>query len=80
MLFTVYRGQGLSKNELLSFSNFLSTTKDWKVSFLYAETVANSETAGIFFEFIVDHLISTILFALVNKFRQFKGEAQILFS
>jgi hypothetical protein len=58
--FVVYRGQGLSKldfdkmfkakNELLSFNNFLSTSKDRDVSFTYAQcNQDNPDLIGVLF-------------------------------
>ena len=89
--FTVYRGQGLStsdfdqlqktKGGLMSFNNFLSTSKSRKVSLDYADSSSmNTDTVGILFEIIIDPSVSTTPFAVIRDFSYYKMEAEVLFS
>ena len=68
--FVVYRGQGLSKTDfekllktqggLLSFNNFLSTSKDEDVSLVFAESaLENTDMVGILFEISIDPGVSS---------------------
>ncbi|CAF1246083.1 unnamed protein product [Adineta ricciae] len=90
--FVVYRGQGLSENNLqnirkmkgglLSFNNFLSTSKDPHVSFLFAESaLSNPELVGILFQMTINPVISSAPFADLNEVSCYKDQEQeILFS
>jgi tetratricopeptide (TPR) repeat protein len=89
--FTVYRGQGLSiidfeklrknKGGLISFNNFLSTSKDRNVSMAFAESASsNSDTNGILFEMTIDPSISSAPFASIQEVSRFSEEEEILFS
>ena len=89
--FMVYRGQGLSKNDfdrmmkakdgLISFNNFLSTSKDRDVSLAYAESnQTNPDLFGILFVMTIDASISSTPFALIDDVSCFKTEQEILFS
>lgn len=87
----VYRGQGLStahfgklrktKGGLISFNNFLSTSKNRTVSFEFAERASEKDdTAGILFVMTVDPLTSSVPFAAIRDVSYFKTEEEILFS
>ncbi|CAF1307243.1 unnamed protein product [Adineta steineri] len=89
--FTVYRGQGLSagdfeqmmkvKGGLISFNNFLSTSKDREVSYAFAESnQASSDLFGILFVIKVDPSQSTSSFASIAGISHFEGEEEVLFS
>ncbi|CAF3996541.1 unnamed protein product [Rotaria sp. Silwood2] len=80
-LLTVYRGQGMfraefeqmrkSKGGLLSFNNFLSTSTDRQLSFMYADsTRENEELIGVLFQMEIDPSISTTPFASLDDMRQ----------
>ncbi|CAF1497130.1 unnamed protein product [Adineta steineri] len=89
--FTVYRGQCLSKEAftemtntkggLLSFNNFLSTSKDRDVSLLFAPQVAtSSDLIGILFVISINPQDSTTPFASVSDISHFHTEEEVLFS
>ncbi|CAF1599644.1 unnamed protein product, partial [Adineta ricciae] len=89
--FIVYRGQGLSKVDfaqlrqakggLVSFNNFLSTTTDRGVSFIYAESSAyNPDLLGILFNIKINPSEPTTPFALIEKISHFSHEVEVLFS
>jgi tetratricopeptide (TPR) repeat protein len=90
--FTVYRGQGMSKTQfdelmntkggLMSFNNFLSTSKDREVSLRFArKAVEDSDSVAIFFIMKIDPSKSTTPFASINDVSYFKGkEDEVLFS
>jgi tetratricopeptide (TPR) repeat protein len=89
--FTVYRGQGLSstdfdqlmktKGGLLSFNNFLSTSKDRDVSLAFAESNQyNTDSVGILFVMTIDSSQSTTPFASINGVSYFQTEDEVLFS
>ncbi|CAF1070622.1 unnamed protein product [Adineta steineri] len=89
--FTVYRGQGLSigdfeqmmkiKGGLISFNNFLSTSKDREISCLFAKSnQANPDLVGILFVMKVDPSQSTSPFASIAGISYFEGEEEVLFS
>ncbi|CAF1531680.1 unnamed protein product [Adineta steineri] len=89
--FTVYRGQGLStrdfekmsktKGGLISFNNFLSASKDRKVSDAFAESNQdNPDLVGILFVMEVDPSRSTSPFASIVGISNFQGEEEVLFS
>ncbi|CAF3358155.1 unnamed protein product [Rotaria socialis] len=90
--FAVYRGQGLlhsefvkmkkNKNGLVSFNNFLSTSTDRQVAYLYADSAAqNPNIMGILFRVEIDPSISTVPFTSLNNISYFGDtEKEILFS
>ena len=86
----VYRGQGLSdhdfeklrdsKGGLLSFNNFLSTSRDRDVSLMYAEDVRdNTNSLGILFEMEINPSILSSTFLSLDSLSQFEQEREILF-
>ncbi|CAF0851864.1 unnamed protein product [Adineta steineri] len=89
--FTVYRGQGLSKEDftemtktkggLLSFNNFLSTSKNHNVSLNFAQQAAtNPDLIGILFVMSINSARSTTPFASVTDVSYFHTEDEVLFS
>ncbi|CAF1095738.1 unnamed protein product [Adineta steineri] len=89
--FTVYRGQGLSKEDftemtktkggLLSFNNFLSTSKNRNVSLNFAQqATTNPDLVGILFVISINSTISTSPFASVTGVSYFHTEDEVLFS
>ncbi|CAF1081296.1 unnamed protein product [Adineta steineri] len=89
--FTVYRGQGLSKKDftkmtktkdgLLSFNNFLSTSKSRNVSLNFAQQAAtNPDLVGILFVISINPTHSTTPFASVSDVSYFHTEDEVLFS
>jgi tetratricopeptide (TPR) repeat protein len=90
--FIVYRGQSLSKTNfdqltntkggLMSFNNFLSTSKDRNVSFGFAcNALTDPDSVGILFVMTIDPSRSTAPFASVNGVSYFKDkEDEVLFS
>ncbi|CAF1128435.1 unnamed protein product [Rotaria sp. Silwood1] len=87
----VYRGQGMShidfdqmkktKGGLISFNNFLSTSKDESLSNAFAESnQCNPDLVGVLFEITIDPAISSTSFAFINDVSQYKTEDEILFS
>ncbi|CAF1133408.1 unnamed protein product [Adineta steineri] len=89
--FIVYRGQALStedfekmsktKGGLLSFNNFLSTSKDRELSYAFAESnQANPDLFGILFVVKVDPSQSTSPFASIAGISKFQEEEEVLFS
>jgi tetratricopeptide (TPR) repeat protein len=90
--FTVYRGQGLSKTDfdqimktkggLMSFNNFLSTSKDRCVSLMFAESnQINPDLVGILFVMTIDPATSSTPFASINNVSHFQDvEEEVLFS
>jgi tetratricopeptide (TPR) repeat protein len=90
-MLTVYRGQGLSKADfqklkeikggLMSFNNFLSTSKDPNVSLHFARSaLADPDSVGIFFVMTIDPSKSTTPFASINGISYFPKEDEVLFS
>ena len=90
---TVYRGQGMDKDEfekkilnnqggLLSFNNFLSTSSEYIVSKGFADAIGEDQRLlGILFQIDIDQTISSTPFArLQKKDSQFDSEEEILFS
>ncbi|CAF4445786.1 unnamed protein product, partial [Adineta steineri] len=80
--FTVYRGQGLSKEDftkmtktkggLLSFNNFLSTSENCDVSLNFAQQAAtNPDLVGILFVMSINPTDSTTPFASVTDVSYF---------
>ncbi|CAF2715631.1 unnamed protein product [Rotaria sp. Silwood2] len=89
--FTVYRGQGLSMAEfdqltkirggLLSFNNFVSTSKDRQVSLRFIhKTIQTSNLVGILFVMKIDPSIPSAPFADIHDVSHFKAEKEILLS
>jgi tetratricopeptide (TPR) repeat protein len=89
--FTVYRGQGLSQanfnqlkemqGELLSFNNFLSTSKKRHVSLDFARrTIATSNLVGVLLVITIDPSIRATPFANVGSISCNHAEKEILFS
>jgi tetratricopeptide (TPR) repeat protein len=90
--FPAYRGQGLSKTDfdqlmntkggLMSFNNFLSTSKDRNVSLRFARNaLTDPNSMGILFVMTIDPSQSTTPFASVNGVSYFKDkEDEVLFS
>lgn len=93
--FTVYRGQGLSGEDfqilhdteggLLSFDNFLSTTKNRKVAMIYAPNAVerNEELIGVLFAITIDPnkvLTTRTPYALIDAYSAFSSEEEILFT
>ncbi|CAF3809564.1 unnamed protein product [Adineta steineri] len=89
--FTVYRGQSLSKEDftemtktkggLLSFNNFLSTSRNRDVSLLFAPQAAtNPDRIGILFIISINPTDSTTPFASVADVSYFHIEDEVLFS
>ena len=89
--FTVYRGQCLSstvfnrliktRDGLLSFNNFLSTSRDKHVSLKFIHrAIEASNLIGILFHIIVDPSICSTPFADICNVSAYKEEEEILFS
>jgi tetratricopeptide (TPR) repeat protein len=90
--FTVYRGQGISKvgfeqmtktkDGLMSFNNFLSTSKTRTVSLDFAQrAVINPDLVGILFIMTIDPSKSTTPFASIIDVSYFKDqEDEVLFA
>jgi tetratricopeptide (TPR) repeat protein len=89
--FTVYRGQSLSstdfdqlmntKGGLLSFNNFLSTSRDREVSLAFADSNQyDHDSVGILFVMTIDPSKSTTPFASINAVSYFQTENEVLFS
>ena len=90
-ILTVYRGQGLfkadfqkmeeTKGGLMSFNNFLSTSKDHDVSLGFAHSaLADPDSVGILFIMTIDPSKSKTPFASINGISYFPKEDEILFS
>ncbi|CAF1137008.1 unnamed protein product [Adineta steineri] len=89
--FLVYRGQGFVKSDfeklqrtqggLISFNNFLSTSKDKGVSIGYAHVASTEpDKVGILFIMSIDPCIKSTPFASIKVESYFKEEDEILFS
>jgi tetratricopeptide (TPR) repeat protein len=89
--FIVYRGQGLSitdfqklqktKGRLMSFNNFLPTSKNREVSLKFAKHASRrNDTVGIFFQMTIDPMVSSASFAAIREVSYFKTEEEILFA
>jgi len=90
--FTVYRGQSISntafeemskiKGELISFNNFLSTSKNRNVSLGFASrVVSNNDLVGILFVMTIDPSQSTTPSASIIDVSYFKDEEdEVLFA
>ncbi|CAF1261161.1 unnamed protein product [Adineta steineri] len=90
-IFTVYRGQCLFKEDfiemrktkggLLSFNNFLSTSRNRDVSLLFApQAGTNPDLIGILFIISINPTDSTTPFASVTDRSYFHTEDEVLFS
>ena len=89
--FIVYRGQGLlssdfeklqtTKRGLISFNNFLSTSKNRDVSHRFARRASTQiNTVGILFEMSIDPSVPSTSFASIQEFSYLKKEEEVLFS
>ncbi|CAF4171022.1 unnamed protein product, partial [Adineta steineri] len=89
--FTVYRGQGLSaedfkkmsktKGGLISFNNFLSTSKVRNISLGFAQRATiNPDQVGVLFIMKINPAQSTTPFASVAGISKFQNEEEVLFS
>ncbi|CAF0843310.1 unnamed protein product [Adineta steineri] len=89
--FLVYRGQGFVKSDfeklqqtqggLMSFNNFLSTSKDKVVSIGYARIASTEpDKVGILFIMSIDPSIKLTPFASIKEESYFREEDEILFS
>ena len=89
--FTVYRGQGLSKADfekltktkggLISFNNFLSTSKKQDVSLVFAKNARlKSDMVGILFQITIHPSVAYTPFAFIRDYSCYKTEEEILFS
>jgi tetratricopeptide (TPR) repeat protein len=90
--FTVYRGQGISKGDfeqltktkggLMSFNNFLSTSKNREVSLKFARrALPNQDMVGVLFVMAIDPSKSTTPFASITDVSYFKEkEEEVLFA
>ncbi|CAF1214450.1 unnamed protein product [Adineta steineri] len=89
--FVVYRGQGLIKPDfeklqktkcgLMSFNNFLSTSKNENVSLEFARRASTkTDMVGILFIMSIDPCIKSTPFAAIKEESFFKKEEEILFS
>ncbi|CAF1011326.1 unnamed protein product [Adineta steineri] len=89
--FIVYRGQGLSetnfeklqktKGGLMSFNNFLSTSKEQYIPLgLACSASENMDTVGILFIMSINPCIKSTPFASIKEVSYFKEEEEILFS
>ncbi|CAF5032533.1 unnamed protein product, partial [Rotaria sp. Silwood1] len=90
-IFPLYRGQGLltadfekitkNKGGLLSFNNFLSTSKNRNVSHFFAESNLEAPNiVGVLFQIIIDPTESSTPFASIRELSEFAQEDEILFS
>jgi tetratricopeptide (TPR) repeat protein len=88
---TIYRGQALStvdfktlkdtKGGLLSFNNFLSTSKNRTVSLRFAQSaLTDPDSVGILFVMTINPSKSTTPFASINGVSYFQTEDEVLFS
>ncbi|CAF4943842.1 unnamed protein product, partial [Rotaria socialis] len=92
---TVYRGQGMSKEDfqklrdseggLLSFNNFLSTSKKEKVATSFAQRALRKypDKVGVMFIMTIDpSKISTSItpFAMIDNHSALEGEQEVLFT
>jgi tetratricopeptide (TPR) repeat protein len=89
--FMLYRGQGLSKKDLekmkntkgglISFNNFLSTSKNRDVSLTFAKSnLDNPDSVAIFFIMKIDPAQATTPFASIRNFSCFQQEDEVLFA
>ena len=89
--FVTFRGQGISlldfqrmremKNGLISFNNFLSTTKNGGTVFELAQrTSSNPDLVGILFRMTIDPSKSTVPFAITKDVNCNHDQEEFLFS
>ncbi|CAF1136386.1 unnamed protein product [Adineta steineri] len=89
--FIVYRGQALLKTDfdklrktkdgLLSFNSFLSTSAQPDLPLVYAESSSgNVDKVGIFFIMTIDPRVSSTPFASIKEASYYSDEDEILFS
>jgi tetratricopeptide (TPR) repeat protein len=89
--FIVYRGQGMSQTDfdqlkkteggLLSFNNFLFTSKNRQISLDFAyQTITNSDLIGILFVMTIDPLVASSPFVNIHDISCVLIEEEILFS
>jgi tetratricopeptide (TPR) repeat protein len=90
-VFTVYRGQGLSiqdfeklekaKGGLISFNNFLSTSRKQDISLPFAKYAsAKTELVGVLFKMLINPSTLSTPFALINGCSYISEEEEVLFS
>jgi tetratricopeptide (TPR) repeat protein len=90
-IFAVYRGQGMSmidfeqmkktKGGLMSFNNFLSTSKNYNMAMPFAhDALDNPNSVGILFVMTIDPSKSTTPFAFIHDVSCFQEEDEVLFS
>ncbi len=88
--FTVYRGQGLSRTDfekllktkdgLISFNNFLSTSQERDVSYAFAESnQVDPDLIGVLFEITIVSSTSSTPFANIRDVSYYQDEKEILF-
>ncbi|CAF0912486.1 unnamed protein product [Adineta steineri] len=89
--FIVYRGQGFMKSDfkklqktkggLMSFNNFLSTSKDKDMSLGFAQgALENEDMVGILFIISIDPYVNSVPCAFIKEVSYYKEEDEILFS
>lgn len=90
--FIVYRGQGLSKEEfeklskakggLVSFNNFLSTSKKREISLEFATNALNNpEVVGVLFKMVIDPSELATPYIFIDNDSYFRtSEEEVLFS
>ncbi|CAF1456877.1 unnamed protein product [Rotaria sp. Silwood1] len=89
--FLLYRGQGLltadfekiakNKGGLISFNNFLSTSKNRKISLEFAkDALETTDMVGVLFQMTIDPTESSTPFASIRELSDFAQEDEILFS
>ena len=89
--FTVYRGQGMAKEEfkklvadksgLLSFNNFLSTSKDREIALFFGKSCADiPDLVGVLFVIKIDPARFTTPFALTADVSVYGETEEVLFS
>ncbi|CAF1371542.1 unnamed protein product [Adineta ricciae] len=90
--FIVYRGQGLSKKDfeklcnakggLMSFNNFLSTSKKREISLEFAQDALNDiDLVGVLFKMVIDPSELATPYVLIKDAEcYFKNEEEVLFS
>ncbi|CAF3669835.1 unnamed protein product [Adineta steineri] len=90
-IFIVYRGQGFMKSDfeklektkggLISFNNFLSTSKDKDISLGFAQgALENENMVGILFIISVDPCVNSVPFAFIKGVSYYNEEDEMLFS
>ena len=90
-IFDVFRGQGFSKSDfeklqktkggLISFNNFLSTSRARDVSLEYADCASTQDNMiGVLLHMFIDPSISRAPFADIQDVSYFHNEEEVLFS